>query len=101
MGVSSLIFIALVVAAVFGLVFWFGKSGTFLIRITPSGAKAVRGQVPRGFVSDCAEIARTTRLKRGEIRAVGRGDRVKLKFSKEIPGHHHQRFRNALHARRR
>lgn len=98
---TNLIFIALVVAAVFGLVFWFGKSGSFLVRITPSGAKAVRGQVPRGFVSDCAEIARTSRLKRGEIHAVGKGDRVTLKFSKDIPGHHHQRFRNALHARRR
>jgi hypothetical protein len=98
---SGLVFLALVTSLVFGLVAWFGRRDAFVVRLTDTGARKVRGDPPKGFVDDCGDIARMHKLKKGEVRAVRKGGALRLRFSDDIPGHHHQRFRNAFTARRK
>lgn len=98
---DALVFLGLVAAAVFGLVWFFGRRDAFVVRLSDSGARRVRGDPPKGFVDDCGDIARAHKLKKGEVRAVRKGGSVRLQFSSDIPGHHHQRFRNAFVARRK
>jgi len=99
--VDALIFLALVTVAVFAGVFTFGRSDVFVIRLSPSGARKHRGTPPRGFVDDCGEIARSRKIKAGEVRGIRKRGQVKLQFSSDIAGHQHQPFHNAFALRRR
>ena len=98
---DTLVFLAIVTIAVFVGVFTLGRSDVFTIRLSPSGARKHRGTPPRGFVDDCAEIARARKIKAGEIRGVRKRGQVKLQFSSDIAGHQHQPFHNAFALRRR
>jgi hypothetical protein len=99
--VDVLVFIAIVAALVFAGVFVFGRADSFVVRLTPDGARKQRGSPPKGFVDDCGDIARARKLKAGEIRGVRKRGRLKLHFSKDIAGHHQQAFRNALALRKK
>ena len=88
-------FFGAVAVAVFAAVFWFGRSDAFTVRLSSSGARRKRGNPPKGFVDDCGDIARSKKIKSGEVRGVRTGQRIKLQFTKDIASHHQQAFRNA------
>lgn len=96
-----ILFLIIVAAIVFALVFVFGRSDLFVIRLTPDGARKHRGDPPKGFVDDCGDIARARKIKAGEIQGVRKRSRIKLRFSKDIAQHHQQNFRNAFALRQK
>lgn len=71
---------------------------SFIIKIRRGALKRPVGKVSRGFKEDCERIVRDTHLRRGTVVGILRGRKTFLKFSRNIPTPHRQRFRNAYHA---
>lgn len=89
-------------AAVVGVVVWFLRPRP-AFRIVVRGGEPVvtRGKVPQQFVDDCGSICSDLRLTSATIRGFNNGNGIRLRFSRQIPGAHEQRFRNAWHVRAR
>ncbi len=67
----------------------------FVIDIRDGQVKRSRGVVPPGFMEDVERICRDSHLVSGSIRAVARGKRTSLSFSRHIPSPVCQKLRNA------
>jgi len=70
---------------------------SFVVIVQGGEATKLRGKVPRQFADDCASICSDLRLSKARIRGFATGQGTRLRFSREIPAAHHQRFRNAWH----
>ena len=66
----------------------------FTIRIEAGGARLSQGQAPRGFVADCALLARERGLQQGRIYGLRRSRGLVLAFSRELPEGAQQALRN-------
>jgi hypothetical protein len=66
----------------------------FVVRITDGVPRAVRGQVPRGFLQDVAETCARNGVQDGEVRGLTAHQRIDLVFSAGIPNHCRQQIRN-------
>ncbi len=76
------------------IVCWW-RGGGFKIVISESGAALRRGQALAAFVEHCATIARDAGLESGSIYGIRSHQGLSLRFSRDVPEHLHQRFRNA------
>ncbi len=76
------------------IVCWW-RGGGFTIVLDESGAALRRGQAPAAFVRHCSTIARDAGLESGSIYGTRSRQGVSLRFSRDVPEHLHQRFRNA------
>ena len=90
--------LALVAEEAFLALYVMHPRAAFIIKIRRGALKTVIGKVSRGFKEDCERIVRDTDLRRGTVVGILRGKTISLKFSRNIPTPHHQRFRNAYHA---
>ncbi len=85
-----------IATAVVVLVFWFLlPRADFVLAIDEGKVRLKRGKVLGQFVAECQQICAEWKVERGSIRGVRYSGRVALRFSREIPPEHHQRFRNA------
>ena len=91
---GNLVAILLVVGL--GVAFWrlAKPPAAFVVRIRGGRPKATYGKVTDAFLAEVAELCRELNISSGEIRGVARGRRLRLWFSREIPGGCRQRLRN-------
>jgi hypothetical protein len=67
----------------------------FTIEIADGKVRKTRGKVPAGFLEDVVSICGENKVRSGSIRALARGKRTSLSFSRQIPGPLGQKLRNA------
>jgi len=95
-SLPHILLLVLALAGAAGLVYFLRGSPEWRLEVEGGRLKVRRGNVPGRFFADCEQICRDWRIEKGRIEGVRReGGRVSLRFSKEIPAEHHQRFRNA------
>jgi hypothetical protein len=97
LGLSMDTFAKIVVIALAILVVWLVIQPRYLwtIEITGGKVRKSKGVVPAAFLEDVEAICRESQISAGTIRAIGYGKRTSLRFSRHIPRHLCQRFRNA------
>ncbi|ANB02551.1 DUF3634 family protein [Ectothiorhodospira sp. BSL-9] len=76
-----------------GLLIWHARIA-FVVKLQDGKAQAQRGTPPPDFLRGCGDVARMYGIKQGRIRGIRSGQGIRLSFSRDIPEHTHQPFRN-------
>lgn len=77
-----------------GVVTYLRHRYVFVVELTPEGARVLRGEAPKVFVSACTDVARLQGLQQGRVYGVRERDGAGLRFSRDIPEPARQAFRN-------
>ena len=72
--------------------------GVFVVRVRGGVPRAARGVVTSSFLRDVAEICERHRVRRGIVRGVADGRRIRLEFSSGMPTACRQQIRNLWEA---
>jgi hypothetical protein len=91
---TNLLVLVLVVVVVAGIWLFAKLPVIFVIRIHQGFPVASRGKVTEAFLVEIAQLCRELEIVSGEIRGIVQGNRIALRFSKELPGSFCQRLRN-------
>ncbi len=67
-----------------------------IVEMTATGVRCTRGTPPAAWLADCADVAESFGLTRGQLDVVLFAGRWQLRFSPELPRACHQRFRNVF-----
>ncbi|MGM0677705.1 DUF3634 family protein [Ectothiorhodospira marina] len=89
----SLLLMFVILAAGAGLLLWHARAA-FVVQLKNGATQVKRGTPPPGFVRGCGDVARMYGLKQGRISGIRTGQGIQLRFSRDIPEHTHQPFRN-------
>ena len=71
----------------------------FTVQVEQGRPALVHGNLKPGFLAEVADICARNPHARGRIYGRRRGKRVRLEFSRELPGELHQPLRNAWESR--
>lgn len=100
-AVFNVILIAVVITVLGYLLVYWRPRPEWEVLIRDGQATVVHGKVNGRFVAECQMICDQWKVSRGRVAGSRNPDgRISLRFSREIPPQHHQRFRNAwgMHA---
>ena len=92
----------IVVVAIVAVCIWLAlrPNYVFLIAIDHGAAHVSKGKVAREFISEVNEVCGRAIVVRGWIGGIGRGQRLRLAFSRSIPPACRQQLRNLWAMRR-
>lgn len=94
-GLNQILAIAAIIAVPACLFLFFRPVPALVLRIDHGKVSVRRGKVPGRFVGECQQICTDWKISAGTVKGFRVAGRVSLRFSREIPPEHHQRFRNA------
>lgn len=91
---SPMIAFPLVILIGWGIYAVLRPGGVFVVRIRGGVPRSARGVVTAGFLRDVAEVCARHGVRRGTLRGVAIGRRIRLEFSADIPEACRQQLRN-------
>jgi hypothetical protein len=86
--------LAFAVLALALIVFAAWPRAEFVLRIREGKVEVAKGTPPPQFTNECRRLCETWNVRGGAVKGMRRGRRIRLEFDREVPGEHHQRFRN-------